>query len=1114
MGQYLKLFQTHPQYNTYINGDNVFEPNVCYCDNENEIHYNPIDYSKRYLRTVALESGTIGFKIPAAVTTTNVTSISYSTDNGTTWTTTNNTDTLVEISVNVNTDDVILWKGDAQQLANSSSYSEFYGTARFNVDGNIMSLCYGDNFVDEETLSYDYQFYGLFRASKVVSAKHLSLPATTLAKGCYSNMFEVCTSLTTAPQLPATTLAQGCYAAMFRYCISLLNPPQLPATTLADECYKYMFQNCTSLTTAPKLPATTLVERCYSYMFQGCTSLVNAPVLSATTLAVGCYQNMFYGCTSLTTAPVLPATTLVYGCYSSMFSYCSSLTTAPELPATTLADECYSYIFYGCTSLVTAPSVLPATTLASSCYSSMFEGCTSLTTAPALSATTLAHSCYSYMFQNCTSLVTPPTLFATTLADNCYSYMFYGCTSLVNAPSLPSTALADNCYSGMFKNCTSLTTAPTLPATILANSCYSYMFQNCSSLNYIKALFIATPSDTYTEDWVYGVAESGTFVKNSAAQWNVTSNNGIPSGWTVENVEVAINYEEYYLRTTTLENDLIYLMIPSSIQNYITSISYSTDNGATWTDINRPNYDIHIVSIANQQILWKGIAQKFAIGTDDLSFCRFSTSSSLNVDGNIMSLCYGDNFIGKTTLNYNYQFCNLFCLNHVVDASNLILPATTLTNYCYYGMFSGCYSLSTAPTLPATTLANNCYESMFSSCASLTTAPELPVTTLAQSCYQSMFQGCTSLTTAPQLPATTLVNGCYQSMFEGCTSLVTAPTLPATTLVEECYSGMFYGCTSLNRITCLAIDISATNCTDNWVNGVCPAGRFTRAEENAYWITGVNGIPNGWEKRIYGVPVPFFKTKALTDGVIVFEIPSRVTTTYLTSMSYSTDNDETWTTVNNTSSTVTIEVPVTANQEVLWVGSGQALAYSTGYFSRFHGTASFNVEGNIMSLIKPDFYDNPVYTLNRNYQFYGLFRSSEVVDASNLILPATTLYNYCYAAMFQNCSSLTTAPNLPATTLVAQCYDQMFQNCTSLTAAPVLPATTLMPRCYNQMFYGCRSLNYIKAMFTTKPSNTYTQAWVQNVAANGTFVKNSAATWNVTGTSGIPSGWTVQTASE
>ena len=29
----------------------------------------------------------------------------------------------------------------------------------------------------------------------------------------------------------------------------------------------------------------------------------------------------------------------------------------------------------------------------------------------------------------------------------------------------------------------------------------------------------------------------------------------------------------------------------------------------------------------------------------------------------------------------------------------------------------------------------------------------------------------------------------------------------------------------------------------------------------------------------------------------------------------------------------------------------------------------------------------------------------------------------------------------------------------------------------------------------------------------GTFVKNSAATWNVTGVNGIPSGWTITTAS-
>jgi hypothetical protein len=62
------------------------------------------------------------------------------------------------------------------------------------------------------------------------------------------------------------------------------------------------------------------------------------------------------------------------------------------------------------------------------------------------------------------------------------------------------------------------------------------------------------------------------------------------------------------------------------------------------------------------------------------------------------------------------------------------------------------------------------------------------------------------------------------------------------------------------------------------------------------------------------------------------------------------------------------------------------------------------------------------------------------------------------------------------------------------------------------MFLGCTRLNYIKAMFTTTPSATYTSNWVLNVSSTGTFVKNSAATWNVSGVNGVPSGWTIETA--
>lgn len=89
----------------------------------------------------------------------------------------------------------------------------------------------------------------------------------------------------------------------------------------------------------------------------------------------------------------------------------------------------------------------------------------------------------------------------------------------------------------------------------------------------------------------------------------------------------------------------------------------------------------------------------------------------------------------------------------------------------------------------------------------------------------------------------------------------------------------------------------------------------------------------------------------------------------------------------------------------------------------------------------------------------------------------------------------------------------MFRGCINLTSAPVLRATTLISQCYAQMFFGCTKLNYIKAMFTTTPTTSYTRDWVNGVSATGTFVKNSSATWNVTGTSGVPEGWTVQTAS-
>jgi hypothetical protein len=307
-------------------------------------------------------------------------------------------------------------------------------------------------------------------------------------------------------------------------------------------------------------------------------------------------------------------------------------------------------------------------------------------------------------------------------------------------------------------------------------------------------------------------------------------------------------------------------------------IKYSKDNGNTWTILTSGET---IGVNAGDKVLWKSSITPNTSYSDGYGIGRFSSSNKFNVCGNIMSLLYGDGFVGKNTL-YARDFTGLFSQSLVVDASNLILPATTLSNFCYAEMFRNCTSLTTAPELPATTLYFGCYSSMFYGCTNLTTAPELPATTMTQSCYSSMFYGCTSLTTAPELPATTMVQSCYYGMFYGCTSLTTAPELPATTLAQSCYDNMFAdctnlttapelpattlatrcyqfmfnNCTSLNYIKMLATDISAFRCLYNWVGGVASTGIFVKHPDMGALPSGINGIPNGWTvKNSDGSPV-------------------------------------------------------------------------------------------------------------------------------------------------------------------------------------------------------------------------------------------------------------------
>ena len=368
-------------------------------------------------------------------------------------------------------------------------------------------------------------------------------------------------------------------------------------------------------------------------------------------------------------------------------------------------------------------------------------------------------------------------------------------------------------------------------------------------------------------------------------------------------------YETQYLTFEAINNNVKFCL--ASMRNDGSLIvEYSLDDGSTWNNLvcttASPDngYATYTPTIqTGAKILWRRTVTTPLSLTDAIGFYTIYATGDVNVYGNVMSLIYGDNFYGHRDLTevttYENLFSELFYKSPIVNAENLILPATTLSENCYNKMFrsctklitapklpattlakdcysfmfagctslitapklpaitliSGCYqsmfsaciNLTATPKLPATTLAKDCYYSMFIGCTALTTAPELPATTLATKCYANMFSGCTNLTDTPELPATTLTANCYEYMFKGCTSLVTAPELPATILTDYCYRCMFDDCSNLNYIKMLATDISATDCLTDWVAGVSITGTFVKNAAMTTLPTGTSGIPNrGW----------------------------------------------------------------------------------------------------------------------------------------------------------------------------------------------------------------------------------------------------------------------------
>ena len=602
--------------------------------------------------------------------------------------------------------------------------------------------------------------------------------------------------------------------------------------------YESVYKNITDYTTFE-----TANDSTFKMLFENQSSLYDASLLKLNTrnLAMFCYYNMFNGCTNLTQAPELPATQLNEYCYTSMFEDCTSLNQAPELPATTLTNKCYSYMFYGCTSLVQAPE-LPATQLTEYCYYDMFNGCTNLT----------------------------------------------------QAPELPATQLTEYCYIYMFSGCTSLNQAPELPATTLANSCYSGMFEDCTSLNYIKCLATDISAEYCTYDWLANVASVGIFECDNKKYFTLDSPNGIPVGWTITEINPDIEKPDLDIFNPEIPfciENIGDVPVEVGLYNHSSNTQIRTNCNISYDLKTWQNYTLALAINPKDSLIGKitlaNKGDRVYIKADlntkpssshytHLTVLNSSKDTKIRARGNIASINKGTNDVYKTDYltaddhGYLYLFSDCASLIQAPELPATILsdgcymsmffgcrsltqapelPATTLAEYCYSNMFENCYGLTQAPALPATTLATNCYSSMFYYCNNLTQPPELPATNLAEYCYYNMFRGCYGLTQVPVLPATTLAEGVYANMFYNCNKLVAAPDLPAPTLATYCYNSMFRGCPKLNSVKCLATNISASDCTKDWLYNAPATGDFYTPVSTAWLIDNDDGIPYGWTRH-------------------------------------------------------------------------------------------------------------------------------------------------------------------------------------------------------------------------------------------------------------------------
>ena len=276
----------------------------------------------------------------------------------------------------------------------------------------------------------------------------------------------------------------------------------------------------------------------------------------------------------------------------------------------------------------------------------------------------------------------------------------------------------------------------------------------------------------------------------------------------------------------------------------------STD-GINWTDYTMGEemsvYNFTMFGIqAYQYVLFRVKEPTSEFSLENKNSYRFIIDkkvSPVNLAGNIMYLLSPD---GNGTSVPPNAFFELFAYTNIKHVADSLLPAKTVSTNSYFSMFFQS-EIESAPELPATTLGDYSYTGMFGWCTQLKKGPsKLPATTLADYCYLGMFANCPSMVIGPDtLPAKVLKTECYSDMFLGCNNLAVAPVILAETLAyQSCYL-MFNGC-PIKELKVAFKSWYPSDATGQWLSDVPGNGTFYAPCELITESRNSSTVPSSW----------------------------------------------------------------------------------------------------------------------------------------------------------------------------------------------------------------------------------------------------------------------------